>query len=366
MESGIRPDPAWMRRERETLLMQVRNSMPARDGFLRRWKTMLRQWVPENWKGYFRGPALAALSLLGVVTGGSIASVSAAERSLPGDFLYSIKLASEQTRLLFAKGKSEKVKLKAEFVDRRAKEIREIAASDIPKKQALIQEAAETIRRDLDTVNTQLNEAAAQEPAAAVAMAARVVDETSTSLASTLKGVRIILSDEEKDKIGEAEAAAVKTGVKAVQVLIDSQDKTEEIIMTNDQLKESIQNKVQGLEEHIANAEQRMLATSSTRLNEPVTSTSTVADTASSTNQQIRSAQQTLMETKQLLEENKMQEVKNHLGEAARAVTTVEKNIVALPMATTSTSAAPVAATSTATISTQNQTDPTRPSAPLP
>ena len=358
----ITPDPAWLCRERETLLMQVRNSMPVRDGFLRRCKTILRNFFPETWHGVFRGPAFALFSLLGIISGGSFMSVSAAERSLPGDFLFPVKLVSEQTRLLFANGKAEKIKLKAEFVGRRADEIHEIATTDVTKKQERLHEATEILRRDLDTVNSQLTEAVGQNSKSEVAMAAHVVDQASTSLAKTLKGVKIILPDDEKDGLNQAEAAAVNTGVRAVQVLIESQDQMEEkdIVVSSDQLKESVQDKVQGMEDHIASAALKLVASSSTASEATNAATSTrsmTTEAVSSTNQQIRTAQQSLTETRQLLEENKMQEVKDRLGEASRVVTSVEKTMVAMPSASTSTVAVPTTDATTESNSSKNQAE---------
>ena len=110
---GIVPDPAWVSRTRQTLLMQVRNSMPAEQVS---WgdtvKQALKAMVPARLVALTRAPALATLSIFGVLLGGSIASVSAAERSLPGDFLYPVKLVTEQTRLALTKDRTEKLKLK--------------------------------------------------------------------------------------------------------------------------------------------------------------------------------------------------------------------------------------------------------------
>ncbi len=336
LERGIRPDPVWLCRQRETLFMQVKNSMPVHDSISRRWRTVLRQLFPNAWKHIFRAPTLALFSLFGVVTGGSLLSVSAAERSLPGDVLYPIKLAAEQTRILFTGGKTEKVKLKAEFVGRRADEIQKIATTNVSKRQERLHEATEILKRDLDTVNVQLHEAAAQNSVADVALAARVVDQASDSLASTLRGVKIILPEEEKGELSGAEAAAVNTGVKAVQVLIESQDKLAEqnAVLTPDQLKESIQNKMQGMEDHMADAALKLSAASGTSNGEYASSTSVSlsdAEATSSTNQQIKTAQQSLTEARQLLEENNLQAVKERLVDAAKVVTSVEKTMVMLP-----------------------------------
>ncbi len=359
-ERGINPDPAWIVRQRETLLMQVKNSMPIRDSLFKRYKTATRHLLPEQWSTYLRGPMLAILSLIGVVTGGSIMSVSAAERALPGDFLYTIKLASEQTRIMFTKRKTEKVRLKASFVERRANEIKELAATDTPERQERLHEATEILKRDLDTVKTQLNEAAGEDPAHDVAAVAKVVDDTSVELGKTLKGVRILLPQEDKNSISEAEVAAVSTGVKAVQVLIESQDKSDikNQVASNDQLIESIQNKVQGLEEHVTDAAHKLRDASSTTVGDAGNATSSpisAADT-SSTNRQIVSARESLQATRQLLGENKIQEARDRLGEVTQVVTNVEKTVSALPAlaASTSTVAVPTNMTSTSPLRGEN------------
>ena len=163
-EREIKPDPAWVLRTRQTLLMQVTNTLPvAQPSWRERFQGALQYLFPSRIMMAVRGPLLATLSIAGVVTGGSIASVSAAEKAIPGDLLYPVKLATEQTRLILAKNSTDKLKSKTAFVERRGLEMKTIASSDRPKKQEQLREAAETLRRDLDTVNIQLNELSLQD-----------------------------------------------------------------------------------------------------------------------------------------------------------------------------------------------------------
>jgi len=68
-------------------------------------------------------------ALLVIVSGGSV--VSAAERALPGDFLYRIKVSvTEPVRLVLAVGTSAKAKVHAEFAGRRLAEAERLAASN--------------------------------------------------------------------------------------------------------------------------------------------------------------------------------------------------------------------------------------------
>src|SRR5574337_1041006 len=282
---GIQPDPAWVRRTRETLLVQVANTMPRHASS---WREHVRQAVrsvmPARLMAQVRGPFLAVLSIVGVVAGGSIASVSAAERALPGDLLYPVKLATEQTRLILAGSKTEQVKLKTEFVERRGDEIKQIISSGVSEKPERIREATEILKRDLDTVKNQLSDATAQDSVAQVVQAAKLVDQKSSELVDTLKDVKSSVPSDIRIKVTEAEVAAVNTGVKAVQVLIDSHDNpAAQSIVSNDELVQSIQSKVQGLQQNISDAAQKLLTTSATgtaALN--ATSTSANIDASSS------------------------------------------------------------------------------------
>lgn len=340
VERGIRPDTEWVLRTREALCMQVANSLPVTPAPLsRRIQAAWRHLVPTQMLEYVRGPAFALLSIVGVVAGGSIASVSAAEQALPGDLLYPVKLAGEQTQLIFAKSKTDKLRIKTRFVERRVREMQAVATLPVSRKAERIQAAAENLRRDLDTVNDQLQEVSNNknpDTIKEVLEAAKFVDEKSSAAVEALKDVKVGLSVEAQGKMMEVETAAVVTGIKAVQVLIESHDAPEgkEVIST-DELSQSIQGKVQGIENQIASTAQKIitangvsltatstatfLTASSTLLSLEVVTTSTVAPLM-----QIRSAQQSLQAAKDSLQQNKFDVVKDKLGEAVKAVAVAE------------------------------------------
>ena len=378
-ERSIRADDAWILRTRETLLMQVQNSLPiraaARESLI---GAVVRSFIPARLITALRGPVLAALSIVGLVTGGSVASVLAAENAIPGDSLYSLKLATEQTRLAFTRGRTDKLVLKTTFVDRRVEEMRTIVSSDVSEKPARIQKAAEILKRDLDTVNVQLNEVSQSESAHQTVQAARLIDQKSTKLVTTLKDVRATVPQDVRAKVTEAEVAAVGTGVKAVQVLIDSQSKPETAgVVTHEELVLSINAKVQGLEENIADASHKItIANSAASAAASTTnigaSTSTaellnasVSSTAAFSLTQIVNAKESLSQAKQLLEEQKLGEVSTKLVETLKVVGTVETTANAatdaMIIAASSTLALPTGGTSTGTTSGSGSTVPSAP-----
>ncbi|MCP4520020.1 MAG: hypothetical protein GY824_32895, partial [Delftia sp.] len=67
------------------------------------------------------------VAVLGVVGLGG-GAVWAASDSLPGDFLYPLKLATEDARLALASGSEKQVELELQFIEERVDEARELAA----------------------------------------------------------------------------------------------------------------------------------------------------------------------------------------------------------------------------------------------
>ncbi|MBU1034207.1 hypothetical protein KKD42_00215 [Patescibacteria group bacterium] len=228
---SLEPDEAWVVKTRETLLMQVRNSIAVEP--VRAVKTIKHIWeyfMPERLFQVMRGPAMAVSAVLLLVLGGSVASVSAAENSLPGDFLYSMKLATEQVRLAFTSGKEDKLKLKVKFAGRRGDELKRVAAVDSPTKPAKVVQAAEILKRDLNTLKKQLDDVKSESQPQKVVEVAKLVDQTSNELVQSLQDSKSSLTEETIKKVTEAQAAAADTGMKAIEVLVEKHNESENVI----------------------------------------------------------------------------------------------------------------------------------------
>ncbi len=177
-----------------------------------------------------RGPVLAVSSIFFLAFGSSVASVSAAEKSLPGDFLYSLKLATEQARLAFTSGKQEKLKLKVEFTTRRAGELKKVSETDDASRPDRVSRATEILKRDLNTLKQQLDDVKSDGAPKDVADAARLVDQKSIEVVQVLQETKSALPDESKRKVVEAQAAASDTGVKAIEVLNEKHNESEDVV----------------------------------------------------------------------------------------------------------------------------------------
>lgn len=367
-ERGIVPNQEWVKRNREILMSQVRAGMdtaPLRTQT--RAKVAVKHLIPERLTNLVRGPVAATMSVLLTVLGGSIASVSASERAVPGDFLYPIKIASEQTQLAFVSDKKDKLKLKTEFVERRVQEIKTIAHDPSLKTPSRLSDAAAGLKRDLDTVKLQLADVSANSAPADAAAAAKLVDQKSDAIASELKQVKTDVPVEVKSSISEAEAAAVHTGVSAVQVLIETKDKPDgQNVVSDADVLQSINNKVDNLQNSINDTAQKLqaLSTSSTVI-DTTTASGTVQvpaiDAASSSVSQIQMASSTLEQAKTLLSQNKLGEISDKLIEAAKTAAQAEASVAQLTAS--STTVVPATTSGTSTTETVTTTVPVVPAA---
>lgn len=354
----VKVDEAWVGLQRQKLVVHLAKTMPVDPVSAKSSaRSYLSQFIPARFAVFLRRPALAMLSIFGVVTGGSVASVSAAERAVPGDLLYPLKIVKEQTSLVFTKSKTDKLKLKTEFVGRRIEEVKALALSDAPQKGERIKETVEVLKRDFDTVKTQLSEVKKEAQPRDIAATAKLIDQKTKEVVKTLKDVKAVVPVEVQTKVVEAQAAAVEISVKAVQALIDVKTASDvhDDVVTNEEIVESVQDKVSGLEQNLSDATQKLVATglastSTTSSTAPllivnassslITASSTVTSTqvspsvaASTSVDTINSAKLALDQTKQLISEQDLEGLKDKLGQAAQAAVQVENSLVALESA---------------------------------
>jgi hypothetical protein len=247
--------------------------------------------------------------------------VSASERSVPGDFLYPVKIAGEQTRLALTQGKADRVRLKAEFVDRRVEEIKTIVNTPEKKTSDRLRDAALGLKRDLDTVKNQLKEVKQEASAPVTAELAKLVDRTTEQVSQELKQVKSeVLQQEAKQAVVEAEAQAVQTSVAAVAVLIEA-NKTapsDQTLINDEEVAKVLEGKIEGLRSSIEGSAERLMAANASGTLSAQTPPNTLSMTTTTT-PELASASATLSEAKALLSENKLDEATTKLAEAAKA-----------------------------------------------
>jgi hypothetical protein len=224
-ERGIKPDPTWVAATRQRLLMQVKNSMPTPEVMIINRKFSMRLW--DHTVRIIRGPIAAVAAIVAVIFGGSLASVRAAEKSLPGDALFGLKLVAEQTQLALESSATGKVKLKVEFTKRRVQELQTILNQPIAQQTERAGTAADIINQDLHTLKDQLASVSLDDSsnqARDVAETAKAVDSGVTEVAKTLNETKkdTTLDPDLKQKMADAEAQALDVGMNAIVTLVQA------------------------------------------------------------------------------------------------------------------------------------------------
>ncbi len=354
---SVQPDSAWVAKTREGLLQEIGGAEVVQLSLGERLRVIIRSLIPSSTRSLLRGPITAALSGIGLIIGGSMVSVSAAEQSVPGDLLFPVKLVSEQTRLVLTTDKREKVRLKGEFVNRRVDEIKKIAQTDVGKKPERLKEATEILRRDLDTVKNQLTDVSEENPSERVEVA-KLIDKASTDAVAGLKEAKASLAPDARSQVAEVEAAAVNASVRAVNVIIVSQtDDESKKLVSKEELIQSISQKVEGVSEHITSAMQQLTDAgilSATGTATAFTASSSAATIGASTSSvaNLLSAHASLAEARELLSQDRLSEVGDKLIEASKSASSAERSaesIVQPPQPTASSSSTPIVPTASTT-----------------
>lgn len=289
LRSHISPSPEWLKSNREILLMQISNTLEntaQREEKFSWWKfksiwNFLDIFLPKQMVGYVLRPALGVAAIFGLVFGGWITTVSASFNSLPGDVLYSVKLATENVQTSLA-SKPEEIKLRMEFAGRRAEEVKKIINSDVSKvkKEQKVEEAVKHLKNDLETVKTNLDNIK-NEPAnnssQVVVDVAKVVDQKSTEIQKSLEQTNTDVAGADKsavaaitfvpslnndkvlvtDQVKQAAAVAQETGMKAVEIIVEKHQLGDSNV-SKEEVKNIVDNKLKVIEEKVVKIEEQV------------------------------------------------------------------------------------------------------------
>ncbi len=182
--SELHPDQAWIRTTRAALLQKIQRDVPTETGsFFGAVVPFFSLFSTSRLNLFLKG-ALSLVLVLGVTISGWVAGVSASYNSLPGDFLYNVKLATEKTQVAVAHatGDSETaIDLQFDFAERRMKEIEKVSAE--PHRVA---EATRQLEKSVVSAKDTLQNLQQNDPDKAAALAKNVTERT-TVLSAELK-----------------------------------------------------------------------------------------------------------------------------------------------------------------------------------
>ncbi len=255
----IRPREEWVLSNKQKLFRQIENSTAFEKkemGLV----TFLEYWMPRS---RFMAPlrvALVVVLIFGMTVGSWIAGVSASTDSLPGEVLYKVKIATENTQLaltsaLSGNNKAENTaKLQLEFAGRRSQEVKKLVAQQTPEANVHVPETIHKLQETMQNAQDNLKDVKKGDNESVLSLAQSVTKKTS-AIAQDLKDVTDqtpIPSVESADIVKQVVAASKivnDTGLQAIEVVL--QDKTVVETSNTEQIKDLVKEKVDILVKNI-------------------------------------------------------------------------------------------------------------------
>lgn len=147
---NIKPDKKWKETSREILMSQIYGGDSSD-------KTPIKLGALYYLRNFIHQPVLMVATILLIVFGGGIFSISASRDTKPGDSLYIAKIISEKAQQAITFNEESKAKLGIEFAGNRAKEIAQVLAeSNNGDKDAKVEKLAWNFQKEINTVKTRL------------------------------------------------------------------------------------------------------------------------------------------------------------------------------------------------------------------
>lgn len=240
----IQPDLAWAQKNRARLLNQIGNTVVVPEKVSWSTRTEEIKYMFGN-AGAWRlaKPVLAGLLVAVLTTGGWIASVSASFNSLPGDRLWSIKRAAQNTEVAvksLVASDSEKAQLHLGLAKNRAEDIKRAVAeqtnsADDSTRQKTVsdlnvaaKDVADAVKTASEAVNTQVQSVSKAELPAAIAIVTDVnknATEIVKSLQETVPAANSVDTELTKTVVNTVKSVN-ESSLSTVEAVVSAQEKT--------------------------------------------------------------------------------------------------------------------------------------------
>lgn len=125
----VKPSSSWLLHQKSFLLSEI-----SKDEESKKEPSLVLPLFNFNLFKIFKPSFAIALAIVILITSlATVSAISAAQNSLPGDFLYPVKTAFEKTQLTFTPGEANKTKLSIKFATQRMDEFTQLV--DKPEKK---------------------------------------------------------------------------------------------------------------------------------------------------------------------------------------------------------------------------------------
>lgn len=251
--AGGSPDAQWLVSTKETLMMQIGNTVGAeRRTGLRAFTESLRIFFPESFAKAMAVP-LAVLLLVAGAGFGSGAVVAAAHDTLPGHPLYDVKLAAEVLNLKLA-GKSDRTERRVEIAGRRLNEMARLSSSPDLHKEEKIERVAGLFSDEMNAIRKELSDLQDEEDAEeAVRIALRVEAKVDEYQKVFKHGLFV-----GRPSFRMALLNLDQVSVKALEILVEKQSLASNVL-PEAQLSASVGRKIDAFAVHVATTQDALL-----------------------------------------------------------------------------------------------------------
>ncbi len=232
LKETVKPDAEWQADNREILLSQI-NAQTRLDFAKNKFK-LLPNLFQRKFAMSVLKPMVSLMIILVFVFGAWTASVSATQKSLPGDLFYNIKLTTERVQVNLTLNDEKRANLEIAFAQRRLEEIEKIIEQNEPYNLAV---PLQKFRENMNNVKSNLAKLEIKDKESAVKIA-NLIDEKTAEYVEVLtdqqeKSLEVALNTE------EAITASKSMGDKALTLIIEeyergagdlSEEEVEEIV----------------------------------------------------------------------------------------------------------------------------------------
>lgn len=173
-------------------------------------------------RSFISRPIVAGVAGIMIVMSGLLTTVSAAEQSLPGDVLYTVKLLNEKTQLQLA-SLDRRAVLHTEFAERRLQEVVQLQKeSNVDRGGAWVAQTMDAYKNEITSANHNLQELQASGDVATVATASQV-RQNLAALDSTITETNTAnLTPEQSTAVNQAQTATQIVQENSVTVAVQA------------------------------------------------------------------------------------------------------------------------------------------------
>lgn len=218
---GGAPHDVWVKRNRDILLMQVRNTVGSveKPGLSANLRHLFAVFIPmETVRMTARGFAVFALAI-GIALGGGLVSAQVYREASPGEALYRVRVAVERAQLALAPNDEYRTRLHTEFADRRIDEVAKLAeeSADRPDLVTGVLAAFET---EVTSLQTGLESLRKNDPAAAID-AAKLMERKTAVYQNALRKAAALLPPAIQPSIARTRDLVDGVTIKAMAVIVE-------------------------------------------------------------------------------------------------------------------------------------------------